>query len=86
MPVSVMKSVLTRSEYLKWLQYNKYKSPEIAEIQMSILMSMISRGLGSKKAKPEDFMISKVAEERPLDKPLSMDEVGAFFGALSQPL
>lgn len=52
-----MKRVLSYDEYTGWYAYLSKKPPEINEIQMATLMSMIGNMFGG-KTKPIDFMIS----------------------------
>jgi hypothetical protein len=59
MPVSAMKTVLTRAEFNKWVAFYKFKQPDETEIQLAILSLIVSQGLGNKKAKLDDFLINK---------------------------
>ena len=77
-----MKSSLTRSEYMKWLSYYKYKSPDINEIQMAILMSITARQAGSKDSKADDFILSYVADTKPASQEMDATEVGNFFAGM----
>ncbi len=96
MPVAVMKAVLTRSEFLKWLSYFKDKPADIPEVQMAILTSMVAAAMGNKKVKADDFMITKDKPKKIIvtDDPVSTieansmpsNEVKSFFGAMATPM
>ncbi len=58
MPVSVMKLTLSQNEYKKWILYLQHKQPEITEIQLAVLSTLVSNGLGS-KSKVDEFILSK---------------------------
>ncbi len=84
MPVDVMKSVLTAVDYQKWVSYYQYKQPEITEIQLAVLSSMVSNGLGG-KAKVEDFLLSK-QDSRMEDKTpqvMTENEVRSVFSGFA---
>ncbi len=100
MPVAVMKAVLTRSEFLKWLAYFRDKPADANEVQMAVLTSLVSAAMGNKKVKMSDFMITK---DRPKNKKstilltddpassieahaLPLSEVKSFFGAMATPM
>jgi len=59
MPVNVMKNILTTPEYNRWVAYYKYKTPDETEIQLAVIGLSIAQGLGSKKAKFNDYLINK---------------------------
>lgn len=58
MPVVKMKTVMTQSEFNGWMMYLNTKRPEVTEIQLAVLSSLVSNGLGSKRS-VTDFIISK---------------------------
>ncbi len=62
-PVRHMKEILTTSEFNKWIAYLSFKNPDVNEIQLAVLSTLVSNGLGG-KAKVNDFIVSKVAEEK----------------------
>ena len=92
MPVVVLKNTITKTEYLKWLSYHKYKAPDPTEIQLAVISAMIAQGLGSKDSTAEDFLLHKrkVQEAREAeanDTPeMNPNEVESFFGMLSTPM
>ena len=82
MPVEIMKSVLTQVDYQKWVSYFQYKQPDIQEIQLAVLSTLVSNGLGG-KAKVDDFLLSKQDSrmEDKAPKAMTEEEVrGAFAG------
>lgn len=79
MPVSVMRNVLTTDEYHKWLSYFKYKQPEINEVQLAMIGSLIVSAAGG-KSEVSDFLISNTEPAKP--KILDKSSVLAAFGAI----
>lgn len=57
LPVSAMKSVVSVSEFNKWVKYFAQKPPDINEIQTAVLSTLVSNGLGG-KAKVDNFILS----------------------------
>ena len=87
MPVSVMKAVITRNEFDKWMIYLQNKQPEIQEIQLAVLSTLVANGLGS-KSKVHDFLISK-PEKNTADTPTAgMDaaSVRSAFSGIAVPM
>ena len=82
MTVAVMKLSLTRAEYFKWISYYQNKNPEIQEIQLAVISSMIARGLGSKDSSADDFIISKMSKNTSPDTPMDTEAVSNFFQAM----
>jgi len=82
MTVAVMKMSLTRSEYFRWISYYQSKNPEIEEIQLAVIASMVARGLGSKDAKAEDFIISKTTPSKQKELEMDANDVGNFFSGM----
>lgn len=52
-----MENTLSEEEFYRWQVYNKHEPLNSAEIQMALLMTIVSSALGGKN-KPEDFMVS----------------------------
>jgi hypothetical protein len=63
MPVFAMKSILPVSEYNKWLIFLQDDEPDVTEIQLAVLTTMVSNGLGG-KGKVKDFIIRKPKVEK----------------------
>ena len=57
MPVFALKATLPHSEYMGWLSYLRYEEPDVQEIQLAVLSTLVSSGLGNKKAKVDNFLI-----------------------------
>ncbi len=87
MPVEMMKSILTETDYQKWVSYYQYKQPEVQEIQLAVLSSMVSNGLGG-KATVDDFLLSKQSSrmEDKTPKVMSVDEVRGAFAGFAHPM
>ena len=86
MPVSELNTRLTKKEYHQWIAYFNQKQPDVQEMQMAILTSMVAQGLGSKKAQMNDFLIHKL---KPTDnelKPLPMGDIEAVFASFAKPM
>lgn len=49
---------MTPSEYNGWMIYLSNKQPDVTEIQLAVLSSLVSNGLGSKRS-VDDFILSK---------------------------
>ncbi len=60
--------MLTPNDYYKWVAYLSHKKPEVTEIQLAVLSTLVSNGLGG-KAKVDDFLIS--IEKKQKEKPLT---------------
>ena len=67
---------MTKSESLKWLSFFYHKEPEPLEVQIAVLSAMVANGLGAKKAKAEDFIISPVKKKKDTPKEMPAQEVG----------
>ena len=65
------------------MQYYHHKPPSTMEIQMAMLMSMVSKGLGNKKAKPEDYILSKIPSTKQTATEMDAKDVQSFFSALA---
>ena len=81
MPVTVMRQVLTHAEFTKWLAYFKYKQPDVTEIQLAVLSTIVASAAGNKDVKVKDFLISNKSGEPP--KPISSNEIKSIFGAMA---
>lgn len=47
------------SEFRRWMIFLKDDEPDVNETQMAVLSTLVSTGLGNKKAKVNDFIIRK---------------------------
>lgn len=65
MTISQMRTTLTYSEYSKWMLYLNNKEPSITELQLAMLSTLVSNGLGGKH-KLQDFIISKPTTNKPI--------------------
>ena len=54
-----MKTVISPSEFSRWVRYFQFKQPDETEIQLATLALLVSVGLGNKKAKYDDFLVNK---------------------------
>jgi hypothetical protein len=91
-PVFAMKSMLTEKEFLGWVKYFNQKGPDTQEIQMAILMSLVSSGLGG-KGKVDDFILSKTPKDKTVTnaqttvtKGMAAQEVRAAFAGVATPM
>jgi len=50
---------LTYKEFQGWVSYLNSKGPDVSEIQLAVLTNLVASGLGSKKSKVTDFILSK---------------------------
>ena len=62
MPVYVLKATMPHSEFMGWLSYMRHEEPDVQEIQLAVLSTLVSSGLGNKKAKVDNFLIRKKAD------------------------
>ena len=80
LPVSAMKRVLSAEEFSGWIKYLAQKPPDVQEIQMAILATIVSNALGG-KAKVEKFILS--GKNNKSDKPggdaISPESVKTLF-------
>ena len=58
MPVFALKTIMPSSEYKKWLIFLQEDEPDVTEIQLAVLSTLVSNGLGG-KAKVDDFILRK---------------------------
>ena len=49
---------MTYKEFEGWVSYLNYKGPDVAEVQMAVLSNLVASGLGAKKSKVNDFLVS----------------------------
>lgn len=69
------------SEYRGWISYLQEDEPDIPEIQLAVLSTLVSNGLGG-KSKVSDFIIRKTKPE--INKNgLDINQVRSAFGLLS---
>jgi len=82
MPVFVMRSVLSANEFTGWLLYLQQRGPDVNEIQMAMLTTLVGKGLGDKSATIEKFIISNT-ETKNETASQKVNEVGAVLSAMS---
>ncbi len=49
------------SEYYRWMSYFRYEEPDVEEMQLAVLSTLVSNGLGG-KSKVKDFLIRQHQE------------------------
>lgn len=67
------------SEYNKWLIFLRDDEPDVSEIQLAVLSTLVSNGLGG-KAKIKDFIIRKKDQSKP--KTATANDLRSAFGGL----
>ncbi len=82
MTVHQLEHSMTYEELVNWSVYLSEESPDPQELQMSVLLSMISSYMGG-KSKREDFLIRKEANTQTKKKPISNESILAMFQTLS---
>jgi len=60
----MLKTIMPVSEYNKWLIFLKDDEPDVTEIQLAVLSTLVSNGLGG-KAKVSDFILRKSEKKTP---------------------
>ena len=79
--------MLTPIEYYGWMKYFANKPPDIPEVQLAIISTLIANAMGSKKkAKVADFIISKQMsqkDKRGLLEPMPENEIRSTFAGIS---
>jgi len=50
--------MITSSEFDDWLLYFEKKPPDVQEIQMAVLTTLVTNALGGKEAKVSDYILS----------------------------
>ncbi len=79
-----MRQVLSRTEYMQWLAYFKYKQPDIQELQMAVLSTIVVNAVSSKsKAKVDDFIISHKHVPKVKKQGMSESEVRSSFAGFA---
>lgn len=64
-PVWFVRVAMTKDELYKWISYINNKPPTVQEQQMAVLSTMVANALGGKKkAKVQDFLISKSPDKK----------------------
>ena len=83
-----MKNVLSYTEYNRWFVYLSNKKPDVAEVQLATISTLIAQGLGNKDAKMRDFLITKTDDETPKKQagPMTDEAIHAVFAAIATPL
>ena len=69
---------------MAWLSYFRYDEPDVQEMQLAVLSTLVSNGLGG-KAKVTDFLIRK--PDNPtvsIGKEMSPDAVKSVFSGIAQ--
>ena len=60
--------VITKDELYGWMRYYNTKEADVNEVQMAMLLSMLSNYMGGKQ-KPKDFILSSKRKPKHQDKP-----------------
>ncbi len=86
MPVFMMRQIMPMDEYKDWLSYFFYKEAEVTEVQLAVLSTMVSNGLGG-KGKVDDFLITDKMQKAALPKKktsqgMGSEDVRAAFGGM----
>ena len=82
---------MTKMEFDGWMVYLMNKGPTVDEIQMAVLSSLVSNGLGSKRT-VDDFLITKKATKKTktedVTEGVGMDKqaVRAAFAGVAVPM
>lgn len=61
-PVFMLKTIMPIDEYKKWLIYLAEDEPDIPEMQLAVLSTLVSNALGG-KAKVKDFLIRQPKQD-----------------------
>ena len=91
MPVTHMKSIMSHREFEGWMLYLDTKYPEITELQLATLSSLVSTGLGGKQ-KTTDFIISKTPDTKAKTQSegdtigMSTESVRSAFSGIAVPM
>ena len=79
LPVSAMKAVVTTSEFNGWIKYFNQKPPDIQEVQLAVISTLISSAAGG-KGKVKDFILSgKNGKVKPKDPNELANQVASAF-------
>ena len=72
------------SEYNKWLIFLKDDEPDVTEIQLAVLSTLVSNGLGG-KAKVADFILRKPQKDTTVNpKGIGEKEIRGALGMFSK--
>jgi hypothetical protein len=90
----MLKSVMSRTEYMKWMAYKIHKQPDTMEVQMATLTAMVAGGLGVKNVSADDYLVNKPPKadvnnsmrSSENSDVMSGEEVQAFFGMIAEPM
>jgi hypothetical protein len=75
---------MPRSEYSKWVRFFLTEGPDVTEIQLANLSTMVAKGLGAKDIKIEDFLVRKPgAKQQPEQKVASAESIRAAFSGIA---
>jgi hypothetical protein len=94
MSVAKLRMTISPREFAGWMVFFRDQDPDIPEIQMATLSLMVAQGLGSKKAKHDDYLIRKptlLEKKGPTvahtpDGVLTQNEVMSVFAGIAIPL
>ena len=77
---------MPHSEFMGWLSYMRHEEPDVQEIQLAVLSTLVSSGLGNKKAKVDNFLIRQKAVRASSadDKGVSEKEVRGALGMFTK--
>lgn len=77
-----MKSVMPVSEFNGWMKYYAQKPPDVQELQMAVLCTIVSNAVGG-KSKVDDFILSnKDANSNSSTSAITPEQVSSIFNAL----
>ncbi len=84
MPVFLLKTIMPLSEYNKWLIFLQDDEPDVTELQLAVLSTLVSNAVGG-KSKVTDFIIRK-STKTPTNRPkgVTEKEVRGAFGMFAR--
>ena len=74
-----MKTMVTKSEFLGWIKYFNQKPPEVTEVQLATIASLVSTAAGG-KTKIDDFILSNKSSSK--KKKADAESVASLFRGL----
>ena len=75
---------MSQREFYGWLDYLNDKGPDVQELQLAVLSNMVASGLGSKKSKVSDFIITKQRQQISSTGVMDEKTVRSTFSALAR--
>ena len=69
-----MKAIVTQPEFDMWMLYFTQKQPDVTEVQLAMLATIVSNGLGG-KTKVGDFIFSAKDGTDQAPKPMAPDDL-----------